>query len=95
MYKRALVPLGRHVLRKTFTVSKPVARATAYICGLGYYELFLNGVRVGDHVLDPAWTRYDFQAEYVTYDITTNLLQGANAIGAQLANGFDQMIPAA
>jgi len=76
------------MLRKSFTISKSVARATAYICGLGYYELSLNGVKVGDHVLDPAWTRYDYQADYATYDVTTNLVQGANAVGAQLANGF-------
>ncbi|MDB6121104.1 MAG: putative alpha-L-rhamnosidase [Pedosphaera sp.] len=76
------------MLRKTFTVSKPVARATAYICGLGYYELQFNGEKVGDHVLDPTWTRYDYQADYVTYDMTTNLLQGQNALGVQLANGF-------
>ncbi|HTI97505.1 MAG TPA: family 78 glycoside hydrolase catalytic domain [Dongiaceae bacterium] len=76
------------MLRKAFTVSKPVARATAYICGLGYYELQLNGNKVGDHVLDPTWTRYDYQADYVTYDVTTNLAQGANALGVQLANAF-------
>ncbi len=76
------------MLRKTFTLAKPVARATAYICGLGYYDLQLNGAKVGDHVLDPTWTRYDLQADYVTYDVTTNLLQGQNAVGVQLANGF-------
>ena len=76
------------MFRKGFTVSKPVARATAYICGLGYYELLLNGAKVGDHVLDPTWTRYEKQANYVTHDVTTNLVQGANAIGVHLANGF-------
>jgi alpha-L-rhamnosidase len=76
------------MLRKTFTISKPVARATAYICGLGYYEFLFNGSKVGDHVLDPAWTRYDLHADYITYDVTTNLLPGENAIGVQLANGF-------
>ena len=76
------------MLRKSFNVSKSVTRATAYICGLGYYELQLNGAKIGNHVLDPSWTRYDRHAEYVTYDVTTNLLTGANAIGVQLANGF-------
>ena len=76
------------MLRQVFTVSKPVARATAYICGLGYYELQLNGAKVGDHVLDPSWTRYDYHAYYTTYDVTTNLVEGENAIGVQLANGF-------
>ncbi|HWD91571.1 MAG TPA: family 78 glycoside hydrolase catalytic domain [Verrucomicrobiae bacterium] len=76
------------MLRKTFSINKSVARATAYICGLGYYELALNGAKVGDQVLDPAWTRYDYHAYYATYDVTTNLVQGENAIGVQLANGF-------
>ena len=76
------------MLRKTFAIAKPVTRATAYICGLGYYELQLNGAKVSDHVLDPTWTRYDDQAYYTTYDVTTNLVQGQNAVGVQLANGF-------
>ncbi len=76
------------MLRKTFVINKTVARATAYICGLGYYELQLNGTKVGDHVLDPSYTRYDYHAYYTTYDVTTNLVQGQNAVGVQLANGF-------
>ncbi len=76
------------LLRKTFSISKPIARATAYICGLGYYELQINGAKVSDHVLDPSWTLYNNHAYYTTYDVTTNLLQGNNAIGVQLANGF-------
>ena len=76
------------MLRKTFAITKPVARATTYICGLGYYELQLNGAKVGDHVLDPSYTRYDYHAYYTTYDVTTNLVQGQNALGAQLANGY-------
>jgi alpha-L-rhamnosidase len=76
------------MLRKTFSIAKPVARATVYICGLGYYELDLNGSKVGNSVLDPTYTRYDYHAYYTTYDLTTNLVQGTNAIGVQLANGF-------
>jgi alpha-L-rhamnosidase len=74
--------------RTTFEVAKPVARATAYICGLGYNELYLNGSKVGNHVLDPTWTRYDYHAYYATYDVTTNLVEGENAVGVQLANGY-------
>jgi len=76
------------MLRKTFAITNSVARATAYICGLGYYELQLNGAKVGDHVLDPSYTRYDYHAYYTAYDVTTNLAQGQNAVGVQLANGF-------
>ena len=43
------------LFRKAFRVEKPIRRATAYVCGLGYHELRLNGSKVGDHVLDPAF----------------------------------------
>ena len=76
------------LLRKTFALDKPVKRATAYVCGLGYYELSLNGKKVGDHELDPKFTRYDRRVLYVTYDITTNLQSGRNALGVMLGNGW-------
>jgi len=76
------------MLRKTFSINKPVARATAYICGLGYYELQINGAKAGDCVLEPAWTLYNDHAYYTTYDVSTNLVQGSNALGVQLANGY-------
>jgi len=75
------------LLRKEFTLDKQVKRARAYICGLGYYELRINGKKVGDHVLDPAWTNYDKRVLYVTYDVTDYLKKGKNAIGVMLGNG--------
>ena len=82
------------MLRRVFEVSKPVKSAQVSICGLGYYEMFLNGAKVGDHVLDPAWTSYHKNALYVTYDIAKDLKQGGNAIGVQLANGmYNQEFP--
>ena len=71
-------------LRKEFTVAGPVKRARAYICGLGYYELRLNGEKAGTNVLDPAWTTYDKRVLYVTYDVTSLLRQGSNAVGVIL-----------
>ena len=76
------------LLRKSFSIGKKVKRATVYVSGLGYYELSLNGKKVGDHVLDPKFTRYDKRVLYVTYDITTQLKSGANAIGVMLGNGW-------
>jgi len=76
------------MLRKTFALSKEVASAQVSICGLGYYELYLNGDKVGDHVLDPIWTTYHRNALYVTYDLTTHLKAGKHAFGVQLANGM-------
>ena len=78
---------GGNLLRKEFTVDKNIKRARAYICGLGYYELQINGEKVGDHVLDPGWTDYDKRALYVTYDITNYLKIGENAVGVMLGNG--------
>jgi alpha-L-rhamnosidase len=40
-------------LRRAFNLSQPIKRATVYICGLGYYELHINGQKIGDHLLDP------------------------------------------
>lgn len=53
----------------------------AYICGLGQFEMFLNGEKVGDHFLDPAWTKFDKEAQYVAFDITGELRDGKNAVG--------------
>jgi alpha-L-rhamnosidase len=77
--------------RNTFTLEKAVEKARGYICGLGYYELYLNGRKVGDHVLDPAFTRYDRRVLYVTYDVTDYLSPGKNAIGVVLGNGWYNM----
>ncbi|MDO4273849.1 MAG: family 78 glycoside hydrolase catalytic domain [Eubacteriales bacterium] len=78
---------GENLFRREFSVEKEVEKARVYICGLGYYELYINGEKVGDHVLDPAWTDYDQKACYVTYDITESLKKGGNAVGVMLGNG--------
>ena len=81
------------MLRRTFALNGKVKRATAYICGLGYYEMSLNGRKVGDHVLDPGWTRYDRRSLYVTHDVTSHLKNGNNAIGVVLGTGhFDDHV---
>lgn len=81
------------LLRKGFSVAGEVARARVYVSGLGYYELYLNGRRVGDHVLDPAWTSYDRRVYYATYDVTALLRSGANAVGAMLGSGWYDPLP--
>jgi alpha-L-rhamnosidase len=79
--------LPARMLRKEFTVSKKVARATVWMSGLGLSELYLNGEKVGDAVLSPALSQYDKRVFYVTYDVTEQLRSGANAIGVLLGNG--------
>jgi hypothetical protein len=76
------------LLRKSFQVAKPVRRATMSICGLGQYELYLNGQRVGDRELDPGWTNYRKTCLYATYDVTQQIHSGANALGVMLGNGM-------
>ncbi len=81
------------LLRKEFSAQKPVKKATLFISGLGHFELSLNGKKIGDHFLDPGWTKYDRQALYVPFDVTANLTQGQNAIGVMLGNGFYYIPP--
>lgn len=74
--------------RKTFAASKKIRSARAYIAVAGLYELYLNGRKVGDHRLDPMYTRFDRRTLYVTYDVTDYVAQGANAVGVLLGNGW-------
>ena len=68
--------------------SKKISSARAYIAAAGLYELYMNGAQIGDHRLDPMYTRFDRRTLYVTYDITTALQQGKNAVGVLLGNGW-------
>ncbi len=77
------------LLRASFTLpAKPIARARAYVDGLGFYELRLNGGKVGDHVLAPANTPSGQRNLYSTHDVTGALQQGANTVGLWLGNGY-------
>ncbi|HVS97869.1 MAG TPA: family 78 glycoside hydrolase catalytic domain [Puia sp.] len=76
------------LFRKEFRITRPLRRATAFVCGLGQFELHVNGEKTGDHFLDPGWVDYAKKALYVPLDITTQLRQGENAIGVLLGNGF-------
>lgn len=74
--------------RRAFKTNKTIQSARAYIVAAGLYELSINGKRIGDHRLDPMYTRFDRRNLYVTYDVTDNLKQGDNAIGVLLGNGW-------
>lgn len=74
--------------RKEISVDKTIESARAYIAAAGLYELFINGEKIGDHRLDPMYTRFDRRNLYVTYDVTDNLKRGKNAIGVLLGNGW-------
>ena len=74
-------------LRKEFTVEKKIRRATVSFSGLGWSELYLNGSKVGDRVLSPAFAQYNQRVFYVTRDMTKQLRRGTNALGVVLGNG--------
>ena len=87
VFDKPVAPYKLPQLRREFTATKPVKRAMAYICGLGQFEMFLNGEKVGDHFLDPAWTKLT-KAQYVAFDITGELRDGKNAVGVMLGNYY-------
>ena len=76
------------LLRRGFRLSGAVASARVYATSLGLYELYLNGRRVGDQVFAPGWTSYNRRLQYQTYDVTSLLNAGDNAIGAILGDGW-------
>ena len=78
--------LAARYLRKEFALTKEVKRATVHIAGMGLYELFINGQRIGEQVLAPAPTDYRKTILYNTYDVTPQL-QKENAISVILGNG--------
>jgi len=76
------------LLRREIKLPKKVRSAKAYITGLGLYEFYINGVRVGDHLLSPAKTPYHKYILYDTYDVTDLLEDQANTFGIHLGNGW-------
>jgi alpha-L-rhamnosidase len=74
--------------RKEFELTKTIASARIYVTSHGFYEIQLNGKKVGDQVLTPGWTSYGKRLQYQVYDVTDMLLKGTNAIGALLGDGW-------
>jgi alpha-L-rhamnosidase len=76
------------ILRREFTVKGGLKRAIAHVCGLGHYEMSLNGEKVGDDFLSPGWSKYNKTCLYDTREITPLLKEGDNAVGLLLDNGM-------
>ncbi|MEF2279382.1 family 78 glycoside hydrolase catalytic domain [Deinococcus sp. YIM 134068] len=76
------------LMRRTFRLDAPVRSARLYVTALGLYEARLNGQRVGDALLAPGWTDYHTRVLYQTYDVTSLLQEGDNALGAVLGDGW-------
>lgn len=75
-------------LRKEFSTTKTVRRATVYVTALGVYELHLNGQRVGHDELAPGWSEFHKRVYYQTYDVTGQVHAGNNVLGAILGDGW-------
>ncbi len=82
--QRPVVPL----FRKSFRIQKKISEATLFISGLGHYEAYVNGAKIGNSFLAPGWTDYDKTILYNCYDVTKMLDEGENAIGTIVGNGF-------
>ena len=82
---RRAPPPSRPDVRREFLLATKWP-ATAYVCGLGFFELYLNGRKIGDHIMDPALTSYDKRAMYVTFDVTSTAAW-QECRGRMLGNG--------
>ncbi len=75
-------------LRNEFALSAKPVRATAYVAAMGYYELYLDGNKVDDHLLSPAVSDYRKRAYYITHDVTEYVKAGKNCVGLWLGRGW-------
>nr|MDA3852907.1 family 78 glycoside hydrolase catalytic domain [Bacteroidales bacterium] len=82
--KRSTIPL----FRKEFKASTDIKHASISICGLGHYELYINGAKIGNRFLAPGWSLYQKRTLFNTYDITENINKGDNVVGVIVGNGF-------
>ena len=75
-------------LRREFDVRPGLRRATLHVSAVGLIEPYLNGVRVGQDVLIPGWTSYKHRVDLLSYDVTELIIEGRNAVGAILGDGW-------
>ena len=76
------------MLRREVTIEGKIRRARAYVAAPGFFELRINGRKVGDRELEPGVTPFREQVYYTVHDITRFLQQGANALGMILGHGY-------
>ena len=78
------------IFRKEVMVDRPLRSAIVLVSGMGFHELRINGEKVGDHVLAPAWTNYRATVLYETFDVTANLISGRERTGRNAGQWFLQ-----
>jgi hypothetical protein len=89
--EKAAPPTAKYetvLLRREFEIKPGLKRAILHVCGLGQYEMSLNGAKAGADLLSPGWTNYRKTCLYDTYDVTAMLRTGRNVAGIFLGNGM-------
>jgi len=81
------------LLRRDLTVKPGLRRALLHVCGLGQYDLTVNGHAADAGLLTPGWTTYEKTVLYDSRDITSRLQPGANTLGLTLAGGMYNVQP--
>jgi len=79
---------ANNLIRKEFLLQETPSKASLFISGVGYYEVYINGAKVGHSKLDVGWTTYANRVLYASYDITDVLVKGVNAIGVMMGRGW-------
>ena len=74
--------------RKDFELSSAPKSAQVYVASIGYHELYINGVRVGDAVLAPSVSDLSHRARYTTYEIASFLRPGRNVLALWLGTSW-------
>lgn len=79
--------------RKSFNLKEKPTKATLFVASVGYHEVYVNGQRIGDHVLAPAVTDHTKRARYIAYDIAADLNSGENVIALWLGTSWSIYAP--
>ena len=82
---------GKNQLRREFSIDSNIKRGRVHVCGLGYYELRINGQKVGNNVLDPGYTTYEKRILYSSYNVTHMLQTGENALSVMIGKGWSSV----
>jgi alpha-L-rhamnosidase len=83
-YEAGPVPL----LRRGFRIDREILQARLYVTALGIQECWINGVRVGDALLEPGWSAYQSRHHYAAYDVTAHLRLGDNVLAVAVGDGW-------
>ena len=81
------------LIRKKFNIINEINQAFLYIVGLGYYNVYINGTKIGKAELNTDWTKYSKSIYYDVYEVSKYLSKGDNVISVELGNGWYNPAP--